>query len=610
MPDKRKKQRLFSTAMRGSETWWMNVKRSFWAGVRWLTITAGAGLAFGLGYLIIREPKIFYFTWKYSVAAAKWVGGNLLSWSPVGGGRAVADQMRVIIADGPQMYSWVPHDLMEELGPYLLSLLWSSIPWAVGGSLLGAALYWPMSYLRGAASGADEVIRGGQIAESKKLIKLIKKRRQAGSLTICDVPIIKDTEFRHTLITGATGVGKTTLLTSLLAQMRQLGHRVVVYDIKGEFVSIFYRHGDYILNPLDARSVYWNPWADIYKQTHVAAIAAGLIPSEDPNSDNKFWVDAARLVVANAFRRLPTRDLDQYLQEVVRVDLDRLARILEGTNAAAILNKDIQRTALNVRATIGSRTEALNYLWKSRPEYKPFSLRQWVNSEDPGWLFLTTKDDEYEAMQPLYTIWFNILTEAIMSASGQRNIFLVMDELDSLGQLRSLRSLMARARSYGAGCIIGFQNIHQLRKTYGPDDSQGIVGNCNTWVCFAQPDPITAKLHSDSSGKVEIDEYQETIGYGGGRGDSLRMTPTRHERPLVTPDQIMQLPRGSAWLRLSEGYPFCKVQTTPVNYPKVAPAFVEVDWNRTIWGPWEGRETISIGPARINPGRPDLRLLA
>jgi type IV secretory pathway TraG/TraD family ATPase VirD4 len=284
--------------------------------------------------------------------------------------------------------------------------------------------------------------------------------------------------------------------------------------------------------------------------------------------------------------------------------------MVDGTDAAAILNKNIHKTALNVRATIASRVQPLRYLWKYRPEYSPFSLRTFVKSDKPGWLFVTAKHDHFEGMRSLYTVWFDILTEAILSdmSGDQRKLVLVMDEFPALGRLRSIKSLMAQGRSYGACCILGFQNIHQLRQTYGTEEAENIAGLCNTWVCFSQPDPLTAKWHSDALGQIEVDEYQETVSYGGNRAD-LRMTPSRQIRPLVTPDQIMRLPKGSAWLRLADDYPISKVQTKVIDYPKVNPRFVQADWNRTIWGPWEGHETAPLGPARVNPGRPDLRLL-
>ena len=610
---KLKKSGFFSTILRGSEITHSNLKRIFIQSVIFLISCALAFLVAGFIYIRSQEPQINYLIWKYIDASGKSLWGQLLIWSPLSGGKKMAEQSRVEVRSGEEVYLYHPDDLIENLTPHLGRLAKSSLPW----SFFGLAIWAPIQIIffrwRGARAAADEVIRGGKKVRPRQLAALIKRRRDAGSFQIYNVPLLKGAQFEHILITGTTGKGKSTLLKHLISQMREQGHRFVVFDRKGEFLEIFYRAGiDHILYPLDGRSEYWVPWNDILEPPHADSIAQSLIPSDDPSSEGRFWTDASRILLSNSFRELRTRDMGDFIKEVVRVDFKRLANILQNTHAAAIISPDISKTALNVRATIASRTEPLLYLWKSRPEYALFSLRRYIDSDDPGCLFISSaRNDYFKSMAPLYTTWVDIIVESILSntTGAQHPLFLVLDELPSLGKLRSIQLLMAQGRSYGAACLLGPQNIQQLRDVYGDKGGDDLAGLCNTWISFAQPEPATAKWISDSLGQIEIDEYQESVGYGASRGANLRMTPTRHQRAIVTPDEIMQLMRGQFFLRLGQDYPVTQITTKVRDYPLIAPRFMQVDWNKTAYGPLEGRGPSSLGPARVNPGRPDLRLL-
>ena len=60
---------------------------------------------------------------------------------------------------------------------------------------------------------------------------------------------------------GDTGSGKSALIRQMLMQLTEDRQTAIVYDPAREYVERFYspERGDIILNPLDARSPYWNP---------------------------------------------------------------------------------------------------------------------------------------------------------------------------------------------------------------------------------------------------------------------------------------------------------------------------------------------------------------
>ena len=116
---------------------------------------------------------------------------------------------------------------------------------------------------RGRLQKLNKPIRGSLFLEAKELKKFLKKQDQLSDLEVGEVPLIKDSETKHILITGTTGSGKSVCMMEILDQIRNRGNRAILYDDSGTFISHYYRKGqDIILNPLDERCPVWNIWQE------------------------------------------------------------------------------------------------------------------------------------------------------------------------------------------------------------------------------------------------------------------------------------------------------------------------------------------------------------
>ncbi|KJV69704.1 type II/IV secretion system family protein [Orientia tsutsugamushi str. TA763] len=81
------------------------------------------------------------------------------------------------------------------------------------------------------------------------------------------LPLVKNSERLHILITGTTGTGKTNMLNELLPQIRLHKDRAIIVDTTGAFTDRFFDHKyDKLLNPLEKNSEQWLPWNDCLKQ--------------------------------------------------------------------------------------------------------------------------------------------------------------------------------------------------------------------------------------------------------------------------------------------------------------------------------------------------------
>jgi hypothetical protein len=64
-----------------------------------------------------------------------------------------------------------------------------------------------------------------------------------------------------------------------------------------------------------------------------------------------------------------------------------------------------------------------------------------------------------------------------------------------------------------------------------------------------------------------------TYGYNNAR-DAVSLTPRKHIEPLLLPDQLMNLPRLSGYIKFPDGFPAAPVKLTPVDRPKRAETFI------------------------------------
>ncbi|KJV70880.1 type II/IV secretion system family protein, partial [Orientia tsutsugamushi str. UT76] len=65
------------------------------------------------------------------------------------------------------------------------------------------------------------------------------------------LPLVKNSERLHILITGTTGTGKTNMLNELLPQIRLHKDRAIIVDTTGAFTDRFFDPKcDKLLNPL------------------------------------------------------------------------------------------------------------------------------------------------------------------------------------------------------------------------------------------------------------------------------------------------------------------------------------------------------------------------
>ena len=454
----------------------------------------------------------------------------------------------------------------------------------IGAIFVGIVIF---IYKTGNSLRQEEFLRGGKIVDGEELGRILKKRKQASDLKIGNVPLMKNAETSHILITGSPGAGKSVAIKDLLECIRKRGDRAIVFSTAGEFIENFYRpKQDVILNPLDARCPAWHIWCDGRNPSDYDNIAASLIP-EATGATDPFWVLAARTIfstIAMRMHREGRHSTTRLLQDLLTIELDEAATLVKGTEGGAIIAEGAEKTALSVRATLAAHIRSLKFL-KSVGE--TFSIRQWVNKDEgDDWVFISSRPDQKETLKPLITLWLDIATSSILSLPENldRRIWLIIDELPSLNKVPSLEEMLAQSRKFGGCVVLGFQSYAQLVKIYSPPGAEAMTGLCSTWLCYRANEAKTAEWASKAFGNSEQMEPSEGLSYGANEiRDGMTLNMNRQLRPLVLPTEMMKLPNLRGYVRLPGDVPVGRLQIIYRDRQKVAPAFIEGDLSDTSW---------------------------
>lgn len=429
---------------------------------------------------------------------------------------------------------------------------------------------------RGYVKSKKKLERGAQMVSARSLRALLRKTNEASDLHLDKLPLVKDKETGHILMTGTTSAGKTNCFHTLLPQIQRRPNRAIVVDMTGDFVSKYYREGeDLILNPFDQRTEHWSPWAECLKETHYDALAAAIIPKTE--SPEEFWEEAAKVVFSTALKEGEgERNIQKLYHILVRSNLKDFEKFFLETDAATHTNAEGERMTLSIRACLVNHLLGLKYL-KQTP--KPFSFRDWVKNEDTThgqWIFLTANPDQRKTLIPLISAWLDTAINALMTLPKDydRRLWFIIDELPSLQKLASLKTALAEVRKYGGCVLAGVQNSAQLFDTYGFYQAQSILDLFNTKIFFRNTDAQTAQWISKALGESEITEQIENLSYGAHNiRDGVSLSPQTRIHSLVLPTEVASLKNFEAFIKLPEAYPLCKIKMTYKNRPTIADDF-------------------------------------
>ncbi|MFT6220353.1 MAG: type IV conjugative transfer system coupling protein TraD [Rickettsiales bacterium] len=387
---------------------------------------------------------------------------------------------------------------------------------------------------------------------------------------LANIPYPKKSEFKHTIITGSPGTGKTQVMLDLLDQIRARGEKAIIYDKMGVYVRKFYDpNKDIILNPFDNRSKYWDFFGEGTKKSDFDIMAASLIEEKSSGNSDPFWSRSAKTVLTESAFKLSSENhaSNQDLCDILlKSSTGEFIDFLKDTEAQSIIDDKADKTSASIRSVLSTYINPLKFLTNQNNQ-EPFSIRKWVKSQNnDSFLFLSSISDKHESLKPLLSLWLDLSLNALLSQDQQnqnysstRRVWFIVDELPSLQKLPALTTGLAESRQFGGAFVISMQLMAQLREIYGKDGAESVSGLCCNRITFATPDKDTANWCSENLGKKEIISSKENISFGANEiRDGVNIAQDKTQESIVIPSEIMSLKELEFYIKLGNGFPISK----------------------------------------------------
>ena len=419
------------------------------------------------------------------------------------------------------------------------------------------------------------------------------------------VTAIVDTDDIHALVTAASGAGKTAyFLYPNIEYALATGMSFLCTDTKGDlfrnYAGIAKDCYGYRIAVLDLRNPtrsdgnnllhLINKYMDIYKadpknlpakakaEKYAKILSKTLINTTGDSSQygqNAYFYDAAEGLLTSmlllAAEYLPTKDAEgrpieeRHIVSVFKLVQELLAPSgVKGKNqfqlllaklppdhkakwfAGAALNTS-EQAMLSVISTVLSR---LNAFLDSEMEQilcfdTAIDAETFCNEKSAIFIVLPEEDQTKYFMVSLIlqNLYREILTVADENGGRLKNrVVFFADELGTCPPIQSLELMFSASRSRGLMLVPIVQSITgQLQKNYGKEGSEIIMDNCqvNIFGGFA-PASQTAVELSKALGSRTVMSGSISRGKND-PSQSLQMI----ERPLMTPDELKSMPKGS-----------------------------------------------------------------
>jgi type IV secretory pathway TraG/TraD family ATPase VirD4 len=380
---------------------------------------------------------------------------------------------------------------------------------------------------------------------------------------------------RGTLVTGAPGWGKTfSVIDPMVRSILEQGFPMILYDFKfpgqaKEHIA-YARHLGYevrIFAPGFAGTDVCN-LLDFLRDANDATTAAQIAKVLNKNftlngaqgGQDPFWEKSGDQLVKALFQTAKLSPYGDFLlcQKLLSKEPQELAELVKNADLSPWIRvswdqfvsmKQSEKTIASVHATA-----ALMFANFVLDDLLPcLTGKSTIPLDLAGKQLIVFGMDQQrrDIIGPIIATVMHMLIVRNIAKQRKDPLAVILDELPTLA-LPSLVNWLNESRSAGFCGVLGCQNLNQLEKTYGKQDTRSIITGCSTKFIFNMGEHETADYYSKYLGDEEkiIKKTSRSV---QSKGNSRTYSQDDKSRRLTTADEFLKLRIGECVL-INPGY--------------------------------------------------------
>lgn len=390
---------------------------------------------------------------------------------------------------------------------------------------------------------------------------------------------------RHIHCIGASGVGKSTLITSSIVQDLEAGHGLALLDPHGDLVSTVldhipeHRREDVVLfdptdeefpigfNMLSARTyaeknILASDFVSIIQRLstswgdNMSSVLGNAVMAFLESPEGGTLLDLRKFLGDEAFRN---GILETVTEPEVKYFWQYEFPLVKGSAQASLITRlgSFLRQKL-LRNLVAQKGEKLDFA-KIMNERKIFlaPLAQGLIGEECSFLIGSTLVSKF---------YQTALARQEMAESDREPFFLYLDEAHNF-VTPSIASILSGARKYGLGLVLAHQDLEQFRSR-SQSTLSSVLTNAHTRICFKLGDQDARKLeegfeHFGANDLRKLGRGEAVCRVGGSQNDFFLRTPP----PLPRDEDALSRRSGIIeFSRRSYGTPRAEVEASLATY--------------------------------------------
>ena len=407
---------------------------------------------------------------------------------------------------------------------------------------------------------------------------------------------------KNVLVIGGSGSGKTRFFVK--PNLMQMTTSYCVTDPKGTILvecGKMLQKGGYKIRSLNTinfkKSMHYNPFAYIRSEKDILKLVNVIIANtkgDGEKSGEDFWVKAERLLycalIGYIYYEAPeeeknfitlldlinaseAREDDENYKSPVDMLFDRLAEREPEHFAVKQYVKFKQaagKTLKSILISCGARLAPFDIKeLRDLMEYDELELDTLGDEKTALFVIISDTDDTFNfVVAIMYSQLFNLLCDKADNEYGGRlpvHVRCLLDEFSNIGQIPKFEKLISTIRSREISACIILQAQSQLKAIY-KDNTDTIIGNCDTTLFLGGKEKSTLKELSETLGKETIDMYNtsETRSNQNSYGTNYQ----KLGKALMSEDELSVMDGGKCILQLRGVRPFLSDKYDITKHPR------------------------------------------